>query len=158
MFSSHSRLDGGCAAEEGRSSSSLARLLPLLLGPTPRFADDILERSGGLLVFVSALLLMVKRGSGRCSAYEHRGKSEIRTSYSLKARFSTYITRREQGMMGLQSGVEGGREGVVRASNTSASRFPFPRVKWFRSGQSATRRIQRLPHCSPECTGRNHYN
>jgi hypothetical protein len=48
LFASHSRLDGGCAAEEGTSSSSLARLLLLLLGPAPRFADDMLERSGEL--------------------------------------------------------------------------------------------------------------
>jgi hypothetical protein len=47
LFVSHLRLDGGCTAEEGRSSSSLARLLLLLAGPGPRFADDMLERSGG---------------------------------------------------------------------------------------------------------------
>lgn len=45
-----SRLDGGCAAEDGRSSSSLARLLRLLLGPAPRFAEDMLGRSGELSV------------------------------------------------------------------------------------------------------------
>jgi hypothetical protein len=51
LFSLHLRLDGGCAAEEGTSSSSLARLFPLLLGPAPLFADDILERSGELMVY-----------------------------------------------------------------------------------------------------------
>jgi hypothetical protein len=50
LFSLHLRLDGGCAAEERTSSSSLARLLPLLLGPAPRFAEDMLERSGELMV------------------------------------------------------------------------------------------------------------
>jgi len=48
MFAPHLRLDGGCAADDGMSSSSLARLVRLLLGPAPRFAEDMLERSGEL--------------------------------------------------------------------------------------------------------------
>lgn len=42
------RLEGGCAAEDGRSASSLVRLLPPLLGPAPRFAEAMLERNGEL--------------------------------------------------------------------------------------------------------------
>lgn len=47
-FASYSRLDGGCAAEEERSPSSLARLLRLLVGAGPRFAEDMLGRRGEL--------------------------------------------------------------------------------------------------------------
>jgi len=48
-------LDGGCAADDGMSSSSLARLVRLLLGPAPRFAEDMLERSGELIVLQSVM-------------------------------------------------------------------------------------------------------
>jgi hypothetical protein len=44
----HSRLEGGCAADEGRSPSSLERLLLLALEAVPLFADDMFDRSGEL--------------------------------------------------------------------------------------------------------------
>jgi hypothetical protein len=45
----YSRLDGGATPGESiSSSSSLVRLLPLLLGPAPRFAEAIFARSGEL--------------------------------------------------------------------------------------------------------------
>jgi hypothetical protein len=53
-------------------------------------------------------------------------------------------------VFGLQSGDKSGREGAVRANDTIASRFPFPRVKWSCNSQSAARRIQHPPHCSLE--------
>ena len=43
----HLRLDGGSAPED-ESPSSRARLLLILLGPAPRFAEDMLERKGEL--------------------------------------------------------------------------------------------------------------
>jgi hypothetical protein len=42
------RLEGGLAPEEGRSSVSLDRFRPLAPAREPRFADDILGRSGEL--------------------------------------------------------------------------------------------------------------
>jgi hypothetical protein len=48
LAASNIRLDGGCAAEDGKSASSLVRLLPPLLGPAPLFAEDMLDRSGEL--------------------------------------------------------------------------------------------------------------
>jgi hypothetical protein len=68
LLLSYLRLDGGWAAEEGRSSSSLARLLPLLLGAAPRFAEDMLERNGGELKMLVSFFV-VKRGRGRCPVY-----------------------------------------------------------------------------------------
>jgi hypothetical protein len=58
---SYERLDGGCAAEDGRSSS-LARLVLRLLGPAPRFAEDMLDRNGELDVV--RRLKQLKRGAG----------------------------------------------------------------------------------------------
>jgi hypothetical protein len=48
-ITSNIRLDGGCAADDGRSASSRLRLLPPLFGPAPLLAEDMLERSGGEL-------------------------------------------------------------------------------------------------------------
>lgn len=48
LIVSNVRLEGGWAADDGRSASSLVRLLPPLLGPGPRLADDMLDRSGEL--------------------------------------------------------------------------------------------------------------
>jgi hypothetical protein len=54
MLAGYLRLEGGCVAGEDMSSSR-ARLLRRLAAPTPRFADDMLERSGEL----DACLLVV---------------------------------------------------------------------------------------------------
>ena len=111
-ISSHSRLDGGCAAEEGRSSSSRARLLFLLLGPSPRFADDILERSGGELVFVSVLLLVVKRGSSRCLAYEYRGNLRHLPHSRLKHGSFHIPPRQTKVIWGCRAGLRVGEKGL----------------------------------------------
>lgn len=51
----YSRLDGGNGGDDIISSSSLLRLLPLLLGPAPLFAEAILERSGELEIVSSRI-------------------------------------------------------------------------------------------------------
>jgi hypothetical protein len=63
ILAGHLRLEGGCVAGDDMSSSR-ARLLWRLAAPAPRFADDMLERSGEL----EACLLVVWWGDGEKAA------------------------------------------------------------------------------------------
>ena len=76
MLAGHLRLEGGCVAGEDMSSSR-ARLLRRLTAPVPRFADDMLERSGELEVF----LLVVWWGWTEDKQQTHLMLSQCATLY-----------------------------------------------------------------------------
>ena len=86
------RLDGGCAADDGRSSSSLERLLLLALGAGPRFADDMLDRSGELRVVRTS----GKEGQGLQSPLHCLGRECLYLIFSqtVSFRFSEAIATR----------------------------------------------------------------
>jgi hypothetical protein len=81
------RLDGGCAADDGRSSSaSLDRLLRLPLGPGPRFAEAIFDRRGG----GGELWIVRKKMKSKMGGKEGQGlKNWVVASHSKMSR--TYL-------------------------------------------------------------------